>query len=156
MGEQFYSKGLHFSCKQCSGCCRHDPGFVYLSKTDLSNLCSFFNISKNDFIATYCRVVPYYDGSEVICLQEKHNYDCIFWDGGCTVYGARPIQCSTYPFWTFILESENTWNKESTSCPGINTGNLLKENEICDRMYLYKNNRPLKVSTDHDTEDTIH
>ncbi len=155
MAETFYSNGLNFSCKQCSACCRHDPGFVYLSQEDLSNLCVLFSLSQDDFIRQYCRVVPYYDGTEVLCLQEKSNYDCIFWENGCKVYPARPIQCSTYPFWTFILESKTSWDKESDSCPGINSGNLLKNDEICDRMNRYKHNRPLRISNDMGTEGAL-
>ncbi len=155
MCDTFYSDGLNFSCKQCSGCCRHDPGFVYLSQIDLENLCTSLKLSESDFIQNYCRVVPYYDGTEVLCLQEKSNYDCIFWNEGCEVYTARPIQCSTYPFWTFLLKSKATWDAESASCPGINSGKLLKKSEICDRMELYKNNRPLRVSEDASTEGTL-
>ena len=83
--------GLHFSCTQCSHCCRHEPGFVYLSQKDLTNLCLYFNLKEQQFIEQYCRWVPYYDGSEVLCLLEKENNDCIFWDSGCAAYGARPV-----------------------------------------------------------------
>jgi hypothetical protein len=30
----------------------------------------------------------------------------------CRIYQARPIQCSTYPFWPNILESEAAWDEE--------------------------------------------
>src|SRR5574344_288995 len=98
----FYDKGLHFSCQKCSHCCRIDPGFVYLSQSDLTNLCQWFKFTQEQFISMYCRKVPYYDGTTVLSLREKKNYDCIFWDNGCTVYGARPVQCSTYPFWSWM------------------------------------------------------
>ncbi len=152
MGDTFYTNGLNFSCKQCSGCCRHDPGYVYLSQSDLTNLCTKLNLSEQDFIKKYCRIVPYYDGTEVLCLQEKSNYDCIFWDNGCQVYTARPIQCSTYPFWTYLLESKERWNQEAESCPGINTGEKLNKSEICDRMNLYRNNQPLRLRGDNGME----
>ena len=40
---------------------------------------------------------------------------CIFLDrqtNRCGIYSVRPIQCSTYPFWSNILESEQHWNDE--------------------------------------------
>ncbi|KAL7575119.1 hypothetical protein ACA910_000486 [Epithemia clementina (nom. ined.)] len=40
---------------------------------------------------------------------------CIFLDeetNHCKIYQARPIQCSTYPFYPSILESVETWNAE--------------------------------------------
>jgi Fe-S-cluster containining protein len=40
---------------------------------------------------------------------------CIFLDhatNACTIYQVRPSQCSTYPFWPAILQSQATWNDE--------------------------------------------
>ncbi len=96
------------------------------------------------FIDTYCRFVPYYDGTEVLCLQEKDNYDCIFWDNGCSVYAGRPVQCSTYPFWTYILDSRNAWNEEAKECPGINKGSKISVTEIENQRIMYHNNIPLR------------
>ena len=58
-----------------------------------------------------------------ILLANKENKDnaqredpaCIFLDldtNHCQIYAARPIQCSTYPFWTRIMDSESLWNDE--------------------------------------------
>lgn len=124
MAESFLNNGLAFSCQQCSGCCRHDPGFVYLSREDLDLFLKILSISQEEFIEKYCRFVPYYDGGEVLCLKEKKNYDCIFWDNGCTAYEARPVQCRTYPFWSYIIKNEEAWITESKSCPGINKGSI--------------------------------
>jgi len=130
VNEVFYSEGLQFSCTQCSNCCRNEPGYVYLSKKDLTNLCECFNINSEEFTQTYCRTVPYHDGTDVLCLKEKLGYDCILWDNGCTAYRTRPIQCSTYPFWSFIVKNRQTWDKECSSCPGINNGVLRTKKEI--------------------------
>ena len=132
---------MNFSCKRCSVCCRHEPGYVYLSETDLSNLCVKFKMSKEKFIDKYCRRDPYYNGTEVLCLLEKDNFDCILWDGGCTAYEARPVQCSTYPFWTGILCSESAWNEESDSCPGINCGQHRTRSEILENLLKYEENK---------------
>ena len=136
--------GLHFSCTQCSHCCRHEPGFVYLSQKDLTNLCLYFNLEEQQFIKQYCRWVPYYDGSEVLCLLEKENNDCIFWDSGCAAYGARPIQCSTYPFWSFIVKSPEAWKQEASECPGINCGALHSASEIEESIRRYEENEPIR------------
>lgn len=143
MDAPFYSEGLQFKCQQCSLCCRKDPGFVYLSKKDLTKLIHCFNLNIDVFIDKYCRWVPYYDGHDVLCLKEKKNYDCIFWDNGCTAYKSRPIQCSTYPFWTFLLESKENWLSESKDCPGINKGENHSCSEIQSKMLEYKKNTPI-------------
>ncbi len=134
-----------FSCQQCSHCCRHEPGYVYLSGKDLTKLCHWFNLDSKVFISKYCRFVPYYDGSEVLCLQEKRNYDCIFWNNGCTVYESRPVQCRTYPFWNSIIKNRETWDEESAHCPGINKGRSFSTAEIHERNTEYKENKPLST-----------
>lgn len=144
MSECFYENGLHFECQRCNHCCKDEPGFVYLSKIDLKNLISCYNLTQEEFIEKYCRYVPYYDGSEVLCLQEKENYECILWNNGCTAYKGRPIQCSTYPWWSYILANKETWNSESSECPGINKGRLVSFSEIEFNKVLYSNNFPIR------------
>lgn len=144
MASWYSPEGLRFSCTQCSHCCRHEPGFVYLSQKDLTNLCLYFNLEERQFIGRYCRWVPYYDGSEVLCLQEKENDDCVLWDAGCTAYGARPVQCATYPFWTYILRSPENWGREAEGCPGMNCGRLHSAAEIGARAGLYEENEPVR------------
>lgn len=141
----FYEKGLKFSCTQCSHCCRHESGFVYLSKIDLTNLCECFTLKEKDFIKKYCRIVEYYSNMQVLCLKEKANFDCILWDNGCTAYTARPTQCSTYPFWSFLLKDKKAWDDEATECPGINQGKNHSKSEIIIQMQAYEANKPLTV-----------
>jgi hypothetical protein len=59
------------------------------------------------------------------------SHDCIFWrEGGCAAYEDRPLQCSTYPFWASIVDSEETWRDESRFCPGIGAGELKTREHI--------------------------
>lgn len=118
----FWTEGLRFSCTQCSHCCRHESGYVFLSPSDLSAISGFLRISDDECIEKYCRWVPF-GFIEHLSLREHHNRDCVFWqDGGCTVYDARPAQCRTYPFWSTIVETEVDWMRESRECPGIGIG----------------------------------
>ena len=144
MNDTFYSQGLRFSCARCSHCCRIEPGLVYLSRSDLTNLCKWFNLKEAEFIRLYCRFVYSADGKRLLSLREKANYDCILWKDGCTAYGARPVQCSTYPFWPFILQNRQAWDDEALSCPGINKGELHGADEIEGALNEYRSNRPLE------------
>lgn len=142
----FYDNGLKFECNRCSECCRLSPGFVYLSFSDLTKLCVWFKLSRKEFIDTYCRWVQYYDNTEVLCLKERSNYDCVLWDkvnGGCSAYGARPVQCSTFPFWSWLLKSKKDWDDSSKDCPGINNGRIWSKDEIEGQRKLYEENLPL-------------
>ncbi len=51
------------------------------------------------------------------------------------MYEARPIQCSTYPFWSSIVSSESAWESEAIDCPGIGKGRLRKREDVEDSLY---------------------
>jgi uncharacterized protein len=127
----FYASGLKFSCRRCSSCCRYDAGYVFLSENDLKKLTAELKTDRNSFIKTYCRwVKDSQSGNEVLSLKEKSNKDCILWDSVCLVYMARPVQCSTFPFWKSIVASTQAWQIAATGCPGMNTGKLHSEKTI--------------------------
>ncbi|HZK20428.1 MAG TPA: YkgJ family cysteine cluster protein [Treponemataceae bacterium] len=130
MATPFYAHGLKFKCQQCSHCCCDEPGFVYLSKQDLTNLCEYFALKADVFIKKYCRWVPYHDNTIVLSLKETKKYDCILWNKGCMAYDARPVQCKTYPFWPFLLKDKKVWENEQKECPGINEGTLYSAKKI--------------------------
>jgi hypothetical protein len=125
----FYDQGLKFECTQCHACCRHDPGYVFLSRQDLNTLAAGVGMEPRAFVEKYCRWVDLGQGL-VLSLKEKKNFDCIFWDGGCTVYTHRPVQCRTYPFWEGPMASVEKWKWEGRFCPGINQGKLRDKTEI--------------------------
>ena len=140
--EPFYREGLRFKCTKCSNCCRNDPGYVFLTKTDLKRLAERFACDDNEFIERYCRETSI-GGFTRISLHEKPNYDCIYWeDTGCTVYEDRPLQCRSYPFWAPILLSRETWENEAKSCPGIGRGRLFSMKKI-DRWIEARRIEPL-------------
>jgi Fe-S-cluster containining protein len=130
-GMPFYASGLKFSCKRCSSCCRYDAGYVFLSENDLKKLIAELKMDRNVFIKSYCRwVKDSQNGNEVLSLKEKSNKDCILWNSGCLVYLARPVQCSTFPFWKSIVASARAWQIAATGCQGMNTGRLYSEKTI--------------------------
>ena len=130
MLEPFYKDGLRFSCQKCSSCCRFDPGIVNLSEQDMEKLEKWANLGRDAFISSYCRWVPKGDGYEYLCLLEKPGFDCILWDKGCIAYEARPLQCSSYPFWASLVTDEDWWEANARDCPGVNKGSLHAASEI--------------------------
>lgn len=127
---KFYEDGLSFSCTRCSNCCRHDPGYVFLSEADLNNLARNLKLDTDKVIRFYCREVEI-GGFTRLSLKERRNFDCIFWNNhGCIVYEARPFQCKSYPFWSAHLDSRESWNALSDQCPGINQGELHSKEKI--------------------------
>lgn len=121
----WYKDGLSFACTNCSYCCSVEPGYVFLSAREVQEMADYLSLKFDEFIEIYCRKVDM--GTHyMISLKEKENYDCIFLSKeGCKVYPARPMQCSTYPFWPSVMESKETWDEEAKSCPGINKGRKI-------------------------------
>jgi Fe-S-cluster containining protein len=80
MGDSvFYRSGLRFQCTRCSRCCRHTPGYVFLSEDDLRKLSAALGVTQREFLGTYCRSVAF-GTVKRISLKEKPNLDCIFWE----------------------------------------------------------------------------
>ncbi|HUX40948.1 MAG TPA: YkgJ family cysteine cluster protein [Rectinemataceae bacterium] len=130
MDAAFWDEGLRFGCTRCSRCCTGEPGYVFLAAGDVRRLMAALALDFSSLISRYCRFV---DMGEhfALSLRERSDHSCIFWGkNGCDVYDARPIQCSTYPFWSSILESRDTWSEESGYCPGIDSGALHARQEI--------------------------
>ena len=143
--EGFYKDGLRFSCNQCSDCCRKTEGAVFLEQKDIESLSRFCEVTPEQFILIYCRWLENDAGESFLTLRETSNLDCIFWEnGGCKVYPHRPIQCSTYPFWSSVLKDKESWEKEKSRCPGINEGELHDKKEIEENLAQYKARKIIK------------
>ncbi len=131
----FYSRGLDFACTRCSHCCRGEPGFVFLSEDDLQRLLAFLSLDFRSFFKKFARLVDTGTGF-ALALLELPGCDCVFWsNSGCSVYDARPIQCSTYPFWPGIVDSADAWLREASSCPGIGKSTHRSRLEIENAIY---------------------
>jgi uncharacterized protein len=136
--EPWYAGGLRFTCTQCGNCCTGEPGYVWISRTEIKRLAEHLKLTTRQVIEQYCRKI---DGK--YSLREHRNqrgeYDCIFLKEEklamrpngqtvvhtrrtCTVYPVRPLQCRTWPFWTENLRSRERWERSGRRCPGIDVG----------------------------------
>lgn len=88
-----------------------------MSAPEIEAIARFLGLSADDFGRRYLRRV-----GRSLSLIEKPNHDCVFWDGGCTVYAARPNQCRTFPFWPENIETAGAWEAVVHQCPGAGTG----------------------------------
>ncbi len=130
MQDPFYESGLRFECTRCSRCCRHTPGYVFLSPADLVALCGSLRLSKEEFLRQYCRTIDL-GVARRVSLTEKQNLDCILWEkDGCSQYAARPMQCRSFPFWSACVSSREEWEDHARNCPGMGRGPIHTREEI--------------------------
>lgn len=113
----WYKKGLNFECTGCGQCCTGSPGAVWLDDADIDQMTAYLNISREEFIKRYTRLI----NGHLSLLEFPRSYDCVFLrDKKCLVYGARPKQCRTFPFWPENLTSKESWEETAQRCEGIN------------------------------------
>ena len=121
----WYKDGLRFQCSQCGDCCTGASGFVWVNKAEIAALAEAVGEEDIDrFEQLYTRKIGIRKS-----LKEFPNGDCVFFDDEsrkCTVYGARPRQCRTWPFWDSNLRTKNDWENTCTVCPGSGTGPLVQ------------------------------
>ncbi|KAL9190268.1 hypothetical protein ACHAXT_007479 [Thalassiosira profunda] len=122
----WYEDGLQFNCTGCGKCCKVD-GDVWLAPEEVEQTMHYlgYDASKatavDAFREQYVRaeIAPADGDAERklqswMCLRRVEGA-CIFLDplGKCSIYDARPVQCSTYPFWPSLLKNREGWEEES-------------------------------------------
>ena len=137
--EPWYADGLQFTCSQCGNCCTGGPGYVWISREEITRLATFLKTTPQAVVEKYCRKI-----NGQFSLNEYRNaagnYDCVFLKEEkvvatsptgertvhtrrqCTVYGVRPLQCRTWPFWPENLTNKRTWDHAAKRCHGMNHG----------------------------------
>lgn len=112
----WYKEGLSFKCTACGKCCTGAPGYVWVGPEEMEAMAEFLKLSLQEFTRKYIRRV----GQRFSLVESKVTYDCVFLkEGKCSVYGARPTQCRTYPWWPDNLSSPQAWQETAQRCEGI-------------------------------------
>jgi uncharacterized protein len=113
---KWYQNGLKFKCTECGKCCTGAPGYVWVTENEMEAIAEFLKIDLKEFMRKYVRRV----GQRYSLLESKQTFDCVFLkDKKCQVYGARPKQCRTFPWWPQNLRSEQAWEETARTCEGI-------------------------------------
>lgn len=105
---------INFSCKKCGYCCKR--GFVYLTKEEIKNIALFLKLNIKKFIEIYTENILWLGR---VLKFEKNK--CVFLNKNnlCLIYEARPLQCSKFPYWDWLIEKKNWQNEIKDYCNGI-------------------------------------
>ena len=121
----WFEEGVTFSCVRCGKCCRGEPGYVWVTLEEITRMAEHLGMPRDTFVGRYVR----HEGLR-LSLRERPNGDCVLWDEGCRVYGSRPRQCRTFPFWEDALSSEQAFVRIARGCPGVGKGRRYNAEEI--------------------------
>ena len=111
------------ACLTCAGnCCIGESGYIWINRSEMRALANHLDLSISVFMERYIeKVGDRYSLNEI--RVSRDNYICAFFDlekRACTIYGFRPMQCRTFPFWTRFKRYPKEVQKE---CPGIELDN---------------------------------
>lgn len=126
--QPWYHAGLQFTCTQCGDCCTGAEGYVFVDEEEIRQIAGFLGTDIGTVRVDHTRRV-----GRRISLKEFANGDCTFLDPqtrGCRIYGVRPKQCRTWPFWNSNIESPQAWRETTKVCPGAGQGRLYQLDEI--------------------------
>ncbi len=113
---EWYREGLRFECTGCGKCCTGSPGYVWVDEAEMEAMADFLKQPLKEFMRKFVRRV----GQRYSLIESRDSFDCVFLkDKKCQVYGARPTQCRTYPWWPQNLHSEEAWRETARTCEGI-------------------------------------
>ncbi|KAI8469945.1 MAG: hypothetical protein J3K34DRAFT_459116 [Monoraphidium minutum] len=123
-------QGRSFHCTMCGKCCTmEDDGEVWVSRREVRGMAAFLEITEAAFVAQHC-LDSGADGLTIPgwrLLRSQRAADgplhCTFLDPAtnmCRVHAARPVQCSTYPWWPELLAEGDAWEWEKEHiCEGL-------------------------------------
>jgi Fe-S-cluster containining protein len=127
--------GLRFSCTMCGNCCTGPEGYVLFTDEEAGAIAARLGVDRDEFIRDYTKKTPL--GRSLAEKQTSHGLDCIFLDrerirgkAVCGIYEDRPAQCRTWPFWSEIIATRQTWERTKRTCPGLDKGPLIPPEQI--------------------------
>jgi Fe-S-cluster containining protein len=77
-------------------------------------------------------------------LHKKDNHNI------CVIYDARPYQCSSFPFWDYVMTKSNNFLETEMFCPGFNIGKKTM-NAMVDQPNNSDDNSEINASVNQDT-----
>ena len=104
-----------FQCQQSGNCCKAS-GYVYVSKSEITDMAKVLNLSEELFRKQFINKI---NGWDVIASPTFRTNCFLNSNNNCSVYEARPDHCRTYPNWPIIWESDSNLIKEAAVCPGL-------------------------------------
>ncbi len=126
--------GLRFECTQCGECCtaRDEYAYVYLNADEVRVLADELGLGVAEFRHRY----TFKDDLGWTQLRFESE-SCVFLEPGtkrCTVYGARPVQCRTFPFWRDLVDAKGWTDAARKLCEGIGRGAVHSREDVEVRM----------------------
>jgi len=139
--DYFERTPLRFHCTGCGQCCSGDPDYyVFLTERESEAICRHLGVTLRWFKRRYLRRTP----QDELVINNQGGGRCVFLDKDqrCRIYGVRPLQCRTYPFWPEVVNSRAMWRAEAGRCEGIDHGLVVPVTRIRSLLARHKRAKP--------------
>jgi Fe-S-cluster containining protein len=100
---------------------------VFLHDEDIPRISEKLGIDEEGFRKRY--VTRDSRGRTIIKLL-PNGYCPFYQEDGCSVHAFKPLTCMSWPFWDYVTDSEQGWNRAVEHCPGVGKGRLYTPEEI--------------------------
>ena len=117
--EPWFSNGVQFECQpDCGKCCDQPGGVVFLAPHDAERLANHLDMDVQDWLDKDCTRS---NNGRYVLRSRPEDDICIYLndDKTCSVYEAKPDQCSAFPWWNENMVSNRSWHKTVQLCPGL-------------------------------------
>ncbi len=109
-----------FECARCGNCCTRPEGRVRVTTDEVAALARARGLAESGFVSRYLNAGP--NGDWLVRLAPDGA--CPFLERAdglalCTVYGARPEHCRTFPFWDELRTPGPALDEARRFCAGI-------------------------------------
>ena len=124
----WYHEGLRFRCTGCGACCTGEPGHIWVNRAEIHAMAEALDMLPEEFEKTFVRTK-----GRRRTLKERPGGDCVLLEqktSRCRVYGVRPRQCRSWPFWSSNLRGPEDWQRTCEECPGAGTGSRVPLEKI--------------------------
>lgn len=123
--------GRRFGCTACGNCCMQ-PGFVYITRTELARIASHLEVAPAELRARHN--MGYEASLRAWYLDATDGKGCplLTAERRCSVHPVKPKQCATFPFWPEMLDDAEEWESVKSYCPGLDA----PEGQLYDRARI--------------------
>ncbi|MEL6428042.1 MAG: YkgJ family cysteine cluster protein [Planctomycetota bacterium] len=113
-------------CQRSGRCCSGGNGYVWLEDGEAERMAAALGMDAGAFVERFVVTAP--DPNDPGRLRptlrqrsEGAGGRCVLLEGvnDCSVYGARPEHCRTFPFWPSVLGTDEGFEAARATCPGI-------------------------------------
>lgn len=128
----YKKRPICFTCTGCGACCKREEGEVYITQKELKAIERYLKKQERPFPAMYMKK----ESDEIWSIEIGPQGACPFLDSEnrCSIQPVKPWQCSAYPFWPEVMQSEFAWEEEARFCEGMNQGEVHSAEEIEEEM----------------------